>query len=64
LSAFTIIVGGRTKGSVGMSLVNLGEFGLNGRELEKLGGGHKRWEMGEGLAIIRKKVKDIGFHIY
>jgi len=38
LSAFTIIVGGRTKGSVGMSLVNLGDLGLNGRELEKLGG--------------------------
>ena len=42
MSAFTIIVGGRTKGSVGMSLVNLGDLGLNGRELEKLGGGvHK-----------------------
>ena len=52
MSAFTIIVGGRTKGSVGMSLVNLGDLGLNGRELEKLGGG--RVTKGGGGVYIKK----------
>ena len=33
---------------MGMSLVNLGDLGLNGRELEKLGGGSQKGGDGGG----------------